>query len=193
MKWLYISYTDDFEFARCEPELPYDTQVVEWQKLRKAEPRRYWRQGLAYGRLDTAVESLIVAEDSEPPRCMSFGEFERAFFAQGSDVADGFASVMDIFLGFDPRTRPFLWRILVAQAHLCMAIIRAGEIGRDMSPDEFRPLRLLAGAEKTPYDWREPNESVSEHEVFQPFSVAKKYFEDHLAHLLAGEETDDRS
>lgn len=185
MKWLYLSYTDDFEFARSEPSIVYEPDVKEWERLRQADQGRHWKQGIPYGLLDNAVESLIVKEASEPTRSMSFGEFEQAFVKHGSVVAKAFDTVTDVFLGFDPRTRPVLWRILIAQAHLCLAIIRAGQMRHDTPNEAFRPLQLLLGDEREPYDWREKDEEISDEEVFQPFTVARKYFEEHLPHLVS--------
>lgn len=188
LKWLYLSYTDDFEFARGEPKLIYDPYEKNWT-LRKSKPQQHWRQGIPYGILDRAVESLIVKQGSEQPRYMSFGEFEKAYFTEGSETREAFEIVTEVFVGFHPRTRPILWRILIAQAHLCVAIIETGQMEIGSPIAEFHPLRLLNKDERNPFDWRKEGEAVSDDEVVQPFLVAQKYLEDHLPELLSRTES----
>lgn len=184
MKWLYLSYTDDFEFARGEPEIIYEPNVDGWQDLRQEDPQRYWRQGIPFGRLDNAVDSLLVREGDDPPRCLSFGEFEKAYFEKGSNVATAFEVVSDIFIGFDPRTRPVLWRILVTQAHICLAIMRASQLSTDTPPEEFRPLSVVSVDKRKLYDWGREQEDISDVEIYAPLDVAKAYFKKHLPDLL---------
>lgn len=121
------SFADDFAFAwgLHVHELKYDPNNPDWINLRRGNQAEFWRQGLPYGRLDNAVESLIIRdhEPDGPLRIRSFGEFESALHEPGS-VSDSFVRVRDIFTNFHPANRPVLWRMLVAQAHIYVAIVR---------------------------------------------------------------------
>lgn len=105
-KQLYLTLTDDFDMARIDPILDYSPFVEHWDRKRDEKPERYWRQGVPIGRLDAVLELMIVRPQGDPPRCMTFGEFETIFeqYMQGKNSRlEIFA---DIFRGFHPKYRP---------------------------------------------------------------------------------------
>lgn len=117
-KVIYVSFTDDFDFARLEPAIIYDPNNPDWRELRNVDSIMHWRQGIPVGRLDVAAEGLILREASAPARLRSFGEFEAEYFKEESLIRESFSIVTDLFLGFHPVTRPILWRMLITQAHI---------------------------------------------------------------------------
>jgi hypothetical protein len=192
-KYLYLSFSDDFDFARREPEIEYDPLVREWKKERIYNPAKYWRQGIPGGLLDNAVEALIVREPDGLLRLMSFGEFDTAYHQAESEAHKKFELVSDLFLDFHPRNRPVLWRILVTQAHIYMTLRCIREIkpartdGGDMSGKAIpstRQWESISDAERrSNYDWRQPGERGTHFDdevLHQPFAVAQTYLQDKL-------------
>ena len=183
-KWFYLTLTNDFELARLTPEIPYDPHSPDAQHLRGKDPCQYWKQGVPLGILDSAVESLIVTDKDAPARCISFGEFEQKFQDKQSSLAKAFGYLTDGILGFDPRTRPVLWRILIVQAHLAKAIMIACESQAE-AHSCFRPLRTMSQSERAAYDWRKPGESdVPDSDANIPFEIAERYLREHLPGLF---------
>jgi hypothetical protein len=108
-KQIAWSFADDFNFAWglkvCE--LEYTPNDPAWETLRSKHEEQYWRQGLPYGRLDNAVESLIVPihESVGGLRIMGFGEFKSELHKNGSKVDQAFTIVRDIFTEFHPAKK----------------------------------------------------------------------------------------
>jgi hypothetical protein len=175
-KQLAWTFTEDFSLAwglNVHP-LEYDPHNPEWKTLRGVDEAKHWRQGLPYGRLDNAVEAMIV-RDHEPDgslRLRSFGEFETALHKADSVVCETFTIVRDIFTGFHPAKRPVLWRILIAQAHIYSSIV---EFHRDHAVDVLL-IHGIASTDRQQYYWeRMPNES-SRMKMEEPFTIADAYF-----------------
>ncbi|QDT99884.1 hypothetical protein [Gimesia aquarii] len=183
IKWLYICWTDDFELARLEPALSYEPNIGNWLEQRNSDPRKYWRQGLPIGRLDSAVESLLTRLPDHKIHVKSYGEFESDYKNKQSEVSEGFSLVRDIFHGFDPRTRPILWRCLLVQSILSRAIIESSKLSRDTNIEEFKPIRPFTKTEIRELDWRNDKDDVSERSFLSDFEVAFKYVKTHLPHL----------
>lgn len=178
-KWLYISFTDDYVLAQMTPLSEYDPFIEGWREKRLAMPEKYWFQGLALGRLDIAIETMIKPAQDGPGRCISFGEFETIFYEDLKSDKSKFAAFADMFLDFHPARRPILWRILVAQAHLHAALMRAFMEGgatvfvTDV-PDNF------LGVDLARIDWRHPNDSLDTAIVQEPVHVARAYLQKRL-------------
>ncbi len=188
-KQLAWSFTSDFDFAWglrvCG--LNYEPNNARWEALRKEDPRKYWRQGLPYGRLDNAAESLLI-HDPEPNsilRIMSFGEFEQALHESGSIVDRAFATVRDIFRGFDPIGRPVLWRMLIAQAHIYRAIV---QFHGDEMADQQLLIFPIPPEEHHLWYWNRDLDEADSREVEEPFIVAEAYFRKFTPTLFVGEE-----
>lgn len=113
------SLSDEFTAAYLHPPLPYSPYVEGWREKRQECPQRYRRQGLPLGRLNTALDYLHIKRPGDIDTLTSFGEFEPDFDKLDAiDVRSGPAAARDLFLEFDPVTRPVLWRVLVIQALL---------------------------------------------------------------------------
>ncbi|MDP6636152.1 MAG: hypothetical protein QGG42_14730 [Phycisphaerae bacterium] len=178
-KAIYLSFTDAFDLAARAPELPYSPDEPGWEDKRMSSPAQFWRQHVNLGRLDVAVEALVVKSSADPERLCSFGEFEDAFYDEQSPIGEAFNGFLDLFLSFHPRTRPILWRTLVAQAHIYLALPRlcldnANARGTGM-------VYPIPADERTQFDWRAPAENASNAEVLEhPFSVSEAYLQAHL-------------
>jgi hypothetical protein len=154
---LYESIQDDQSLADCTPALPYDPVVPGWRKKRLELPRRYWWQGLTRGRLDRAVQKLIVP-DANTRRVVTFGEFEDLYRSiyRGDDPNEqkilGIAA--NAMYGFTPFDRPVFWRLIMVHVHLHNALCRPIPVDTEKlarSPSDLRSYLRLD--DYTPYDW----------------------------------------
>jgi len=184
-KRLAWSFTDDFDLAwgLHVIDLEYEPNNLEWRKLRVDNPAKYWRQGLPYGRLDNAVESLII-RDHEPDgylRIMSFGQFESAFHTPGSGVCETFANVRDIFTNFHPMGRPVLWRMLIVQAHLYDAIVR---FHHDESVDRKLVVVPIHAEDHPRFYWKRSPTEAERLKMEEPFTIAQAYLQKNLPALF---------
>ena len=187
-KWLYLSFTQDFALARMEPRLAYVhvQNNEEAQEKRKAHPEKYWRQGIVAGRLDSAVEALIVRDPHGVSRCMSFGEFEEIY--NDANATGKFDSFREIFMHFHPKTRPVLWRLLITQAHIYQALLSTREIKITASAEDHAPklLKPISKEDRLKLDWRQKRDEATDEEVLsQPFEAALAYLREALGSLLA--------
>jgi hypothetical protein len=175
-KLISWSFTDDFEFARYEPDLPYNPNVPNWNQLRVKNPEQYWRQGIPVGRLDIAAEGLLIREGSGPLRLKSFGEFEAEYYGQNSP--SGFDILTDMFVGFHPESRPVLWRMLVSQAHIYEALLEASQKG---VAEQAVSVRSFSQSSRGYFDWRSKIHGATDEEVlWEPFAVATAYLKEKL-------------
>ena len=119
----YLTWTDDFGMAECEPKLDYRPNEKDWVQRRKDNQPVYWRQGLVIGSVDRLVDAMTAA-NSSPPRPMNFGEWEIAV-TKTNELKLAYEIVEDIFVGFEFRARPVLGRLLISYAcmmHTLMSI-----------------------------------------------------------------------
>lgn len=116
LKECYLTWTDDFEIAKLEPELEYDPGNTNWIDLRDGEPAIYWRQGIVIGHLDRLIDSMTV-DDGPIRRSMNFGQFEK-LVGDGGEFAQVYDLVEDVFSDFSFPSRPVLGRILLIYACL---------------------------------------------------------------------------
>lgn len=183
-KWVYVSFTDDFSLAQVEPELRYNPSAPVAAARRENEQEEFWKQGVPLGRLDTAVDVLIKIDAQGNSRVLTYGEFEAALKADLATTEPKFGALVTIFERFHPRTRPVLWRILIAQALLHRELLR---VFRNRTRS-VRPIEELAT--KVPDDeferlsWSKPWGPNVDTEVRQPYSAAARYFATHLPVLF---------
>ena len=174
-KQIAWSFADDFDFAWglkvCE--LEYTPNDPAWKTLRYGNEEQYWRQGLPYGRLDNAVEALIVRihEPDGDLRIMGFGEFESALHKNGSAVGQAFTIVRDIITSFHPAKRPVLWRMLVTQVHIYTAILRFRR-GDTTHRSTIRPIPV---EDRKRFYWKKEPTDVERQKMEEPFTVAEAY------------------
>jgi hypothetical protein len=172
-KLIAVSFTDDFDFARCTPQRPYSPNDHAWQALRKTDPAQYWKQGIPLGRLDVAAEGLILQESSGSLRLRSFGEFETEYHDKKSTIGTGFSSVTDMFLGFHPKFRPCLWRMLITQAHIYEALLKISQGG---GAEPVIALSPIPQNRRNLFEWRQKAVDATDEDVLvEPFSVAAEY------------------
>jgi hypothetical protein len=125
-KAIYCSLAEDAYLAGLPPALSYSPYVDDWLAKRETCPEQYRRQGMPVGRLDTILDTLHVAQSDDGDTLMSFGEYERSLYdLDPTDVSSGCGAARDLFIDFDPATRPVLWRILVVQAMLYWCLLEA--------------------------------------------------------------------
>jgi hypothetical protein len=185
-KRLAWSFPDDFSFAWglqvCSIE--YDPNNSEWQTLRSTEPAKYWRQGLPYGHLDNAVESMLVHEVKSDGnlRIMGFGEFESSLHNAESRVCKAFTMIQDIFTAFHPATRPVLWRILVAQAHIYASIV---EFHKGVGTDRQLEITPISAKNRERFFWEKTPSDADRQKMQEPFIVAEAYLSKYIPSLWA--------
>lgn len=184
-KRLLITFTDDYDFAQLNPSLMYDPNSC-GDDLHHVMPCIYWRQGVVIGRLENCIESMIKDDiSSRPARVKSFGEFEAEWADPNSPLRGALDRIDYLINGFNPRSRPVLWRILVAQACLYRTFL---DISDRKLRGEFpleKPLRLFSDGERNLFDWRcRPDEESDIAVLDAPFRVAEQYFIKHIPDLF---------
>lgn len=174
-KQVYLSYTDDFEFARTFKDILYDPNNLEWETKRNNNPISFWRQGLPMGLLDKTIDILIDKSENRHERLISYGEFEKRLVEHGEEKKSDIRLSRDIFFKFHPKTRPVLCRILVAQSLLFKTLIELKSVKpEDINENIVRKLLIeYDNADLTSLNWSD-DKSLSDEE---PFKVAVKYFE----------------
>jgi hypothetical protein len=187
------SLAGEFRVAQLDPALPYSPYVEGWREKRQECPQRFRRQGLPLGRLNTALDVLLVSRPEGVETLTTFGEFEPLLAGlDGDDVRSGPGAARDLFFEFDPVTRPVLWRVLVIQVLLYWSFQRVvfgeglpdlADLQRTFTASDMRP-RLLAALQSRP-------DAASAESLDTTTSVTVAYFTDRLApalrrvHLLA--------
>jgi hypothetical protein len=184
LKFLYLTFTDAFEFADAEPKLAYDPAVEDWEQRRKEAPAKYWRQGMNLGALDNTIDALLVPGDQ--PRWKTYVEFEAEFKVENSGTRRAFQTWFDILYGFHPNERPVLWRMLWTQSLIY------GKILETQSSESTTKPRLGLGhiSPKLPtgnLDWRSSPEETGDEDVLQiPERVAREYLQKRLPEVFGG-------
>jgi hypothetical protein len=175
---LYNSFSDHHALAKRDPALDYDPNAGVSDDIRRQNPAKYYAQGLFSMYLDTIVDTLIVQEEHNPPRCMSFGEFESVYPSESSDVLRSYGQVRSLFCGFHPQERPVLWRILITQAHLYRALYKLiNQAAFSLDTDSLP----ISPEERKEYDWRQEGSRSSDKEALSdPFTAAEGYLRKQL-------------
>jgi hypothetical protein len=179
-KQMYLSVSDGFSIAKAggEHRIAYDPHEV--RRLRRRITSIHTQQHLFRGHLDMIADALVV-QDSDGPRCMTYGEFEAQFKNPQSDVYHATCALADGFSEFKPRSRPVVWRMLIVQMYFHRALLHTFE------PDTsvFRsPADLLSEEERKILDWRREDGSEShipdEEVLVWPFKAAEEYVGERL-------------
>jgi hypothetical protein len=173
-KRIYLSFTEDFALAKFAPTLEYDPFADESSGLRETYPEKHSRQGLTLGDLDVAIENLLKEESPGSFRCLTFGEFEMAFYQDVKAGGSRFGSFAEMLLKFHPLKRPILWRILVVQAKLYSQILESFASRRTNLFTVELPSSDAAFQQKL--DWRSQLESTyPSATIEEPLKVADIY------------------
>jgi cbb3-type cytochrome oxidase subunit 3 len=177
-KALYHTFSKDFDLAAEEPKLeynPHNSTVA--QKHR--HPEKYKMQGIVLGIVDSMTEAMIQEEDpiqnQKVYRIISFGEFQKRYFS--SAVSDPFKHASNLFLDFNPETKPILWRILLTQASIYRTIfsLRKNK-GIGIKPSF---LEIMPNEEREKFGWnntRAPDPKNGE-KLEGHLKTAQKYIE----------------
>jgi hypothetical protein len=172
--------TDHFRLAQSPPLLDYDPYAHDPNKVSPVF------QGLPSGLMETAGQSLIVETESGAARVMRFGEFNSAYDNLDSPVRRACEPLSKLMLNFHPRSHPVLWRVLIAQAHLCAALKatrdRATVVDSDSQSSVAPPWEMLPAGERKVYDWRQKGTDADTDKAVleDPFIAAQAYLRAHL-------------
>jgi hypothetical protein len=187
-KQLEDTFTDDFDLAKYEPQIQYQPHNRDAAAMRDVSPEMYWQQGIPRGILDNAVSALILEDEDRRRRVMSFAEFESGLDSQEGSVRASFARISYLLEDFHPRTRPVLWRIFLAQAHIYKALLVTrgkrphlslwDEIWADGMPD---------------FDWRSLNDrsSFSDESITRAIEIGASYSKEVTRTLISKIDTDE--
>ena len=180
------SLADEFWAAELDPLLPYTPYVQGWREKRQDCPQRFRRQGLPVGRLNTALDMLHIIRPEGEETLTTFGEFEPLLRdLDPSDMRSGPGAARDLFDGFDPVTRPVLWRVLVIQVLLywCFQNVVFGEglPGLDDLENAFRDSAMHASLAAVLQS--RPDAEAAE-DLSITIKVAVSYFVDRLTPAL---------
>lgn len=161
LKLIFFSFRNDWSLAAGvgeETRLDYDRNKTDpgepdRERLLRSSPQRYAPQGLYRVMIYVVADAFIAtprassaANGSEAgERCMTFGEFQRAWDRARSDRGPSLAgklgriarpreqqspmtpvygTLVELFAGFHPQRKPVLWRLLLAQYLLYGALLR---------------------------------------------------------------------
>jgi hypothetical protein len=165
-KLLYRSWSDGVEIAELEadhrPPCAYDPGGD------SADASVSTQQHLSVQKIERVIESMLVQPAQGPIRGITLGEF---FTSYKSDPAFARAikPLRDLFVGFSPKSRPVLWRLLIVHAYLY-----AGLSGRAKG----EPLLSVFDEQREDLSWLDPALDSSGHaKRDEPFLVAQAYLD----------------
>jgi hypothetical protein len=123
----YQAFQRDAAIARLRPAIAYEPDVRGWRVRRTECPSKHWWQGVTRGRLDNAIDILLVEDRDDHVRVATFGEFEARFKQATRDGGED-EKTLGVFANalFDyiPRDRPVYLRLLAIQAVIFRALLR---------------------------------------------------------------------
>lgn len=168
---------DDFDLAKLgNSPLAYDPHNLAADELRKTTPAVYLQQGVPRGILDNAAQALLIEKGSEPPRVMTFLEFEVARNDPDGSLGKAFKRIEYLFVDFHPKERPVMWRVLLASAQIYRAIgtvVDSASQGNQIL--NVKELLLLTTAEASSFDWRNDLAIDDSQAVEQTRSAVNEY------------------
>jgi len=159
---LYLSWNMGYELAAEEPALPFDDQ------------ERTTRQHVLSAHLEQLVDCLIRHDEHDEPSCLRFGEFQSAFF-NNQELTEALPHITLPLTNFRPEGKPVLWRILLTQVHLHIAIIRTFASVVDGLPQRIHPVGVLTEVEWADFDWRSDDSISYEEAVVIPFRAVRNF------------------
>ena len=169
-KGLQVVFNASFDLARAAPRIPYEPHHPRAALLAVSEPAVYERQHVVSGQLEQVIDGLIVRETDGSARCMTYGEFESAVLDGAAGVQPA-AIISDLFHGFRPDTRPVLWRVLLAEAHVYRSLMRSFESGPGTV---VLPWEALREEDEQHLDWRpDGSETSVEDAVDKPLTAVR--------------------
>jgi hypothetical protein len=167
-KELYATWALGNELAAQEPALPYNDE----------EPAQ--RQHLLTGHLENVIDCLIRADESGRLSCIRFGEFYDTFQRMDPELDESLIYMTYPLTNFHPQRKPVLWRVLITQAHLYMAIIKTFEGSHDGDPHLIHPVDALTPDDWNAFDWRSDDLVSREEAVVIPFQAVRRFLAQRL-------------
>ncbi len=149
-KLIYSTWNDGYEIARLAGYGEH------YHPERAGYDRTY--QHVVMGELDLAAAAITTTGRGKERRPLDFGEFQKAFAEEGSDVYERVGIFEYLLDDFHPDRRPVLWRLLLCQAHLYRALVKSMVIGAIVEPEDAIDL-TEDGPE---FRWRKEEEPTSE-------------------------------
>jgi len=184
-KALQVVFNASFDLAKAEPAIAYLPHDPRAPQLATTQPAVYERQHVVSGQLDQMIDALTVRESDGAARCMTYGEFETAFVGRAAAVQPT-AILMDLFDGFRPDTRPVLWRVVLAEAHVYRSLMRTFE---SESGTTVPPWAALHDEDRLDFDWRPPGSGTSfEEAVDVPLGAVAGWLSGYLTSLRTQDE-----
>jgi hypothetical protein len=173
----FIDY-DDFKHSNYNDQLNEHREIV--------EKGQYHNHKIYRGLLDNAIEALLIQTPNNSEKIMSFGEFEKKYF--DSDISGPFEAISSLFLNFHPRTKPSVWMILIAQAHIYQAIDNWARSESRYLENKLPIIKMMGLEDRKKYfDWRYDHNESTDEEVFnKPFDTVKSYFDKKIKDRILG-------
>ena len=167
VKMLYRTWSDGNELAECHPSLSYAPKRHK-ARDRSRLPASTCTQHMSLQKIERIIEAMILEKSSgDSRRCLTLGEFIDRYEKPGSALCRAIEPMKEMFIDFSPESRPVLWRMLIAQAHLYAALSGAGH--GNVSP---HPLEVLPREEWARFDWVKPGEQRRDQDMVERAFVA---------------------
>jgi hypothetical protein len=169
-KQLYYSW--NAEIDRSAPEIRYTPHDDDADQHLQSAPQRYAWQHLPIQYVDQLSDALTVRGENGKDRCMSLGEFFQAYGRREEAIREPADAVASLFVDFHPGRKPVLWRRLVLQAHLHLALMR----GVDADTKTIAS-GAISKDERLRFDWREADSEIALTDaVDQHFEAVGNYY-----------------
>ena len=138
----------DFRMAELAPQIRYEPdKAPDDHGVEPDLPSHLRRQGVYSGWLEQAIDSMLVKEPNTGLRVLSYAEFEK--LVQGDSRKGAPFRRLDYLLRFfDPRSEPVLWRVMLLNAHLYVAISDLHQSDSREAVDPERLVRALSENER---------------------------------------------
>ena len=116
-KMLYRSWSDGDEIAEIAVDgrdrLLYDPDS------KSPDLAVSMQQHLSVQKIERIIEALIVQQQPEEARrCVTLGEFFKAYESREPIFFGAVEPLRDLFVAFNPGSRPVLWRLIIVHAYL---------------------------------------------------------------------------
>jgi hypothetical protein len=148
-KLIYSTWNDGHDIARILGVADYADRG-EGPKGEQPEGEEL-TEHIVIGQLDRVAAALTTTGEDERQRCLEFGEFQDAYAEKASPVHKHAQVVATLLEGFQPDTRPILWRLLLCQAHLHRAFVQSMVNSKIVSPGEV----ISGPEEREQFLWRQ--------------------------------------
>jgi len=174
-KILYYTFSQDRELAKSDPEEPYYRNDTTKEKNLNADQLEAANkhQGIYANQFDIITESLIKPEENGNWRLLSYGEFNEKY--SNDMFRSRFIGAYDLFENFHPSTRPILWRMLIAQAHLYKAMQKIRL--KSVETLDFESFKQISKIENLFFEWRQSEQNILDEDFKKPFVPVDKYLE----------------